>query len=139
VTTLLASQRAEGWNAPRVLGGGVSWNSFCTGIPFLRLVGASPSRCENNAPFIAPGGRGSDEPQEGYAKVKLKCHSSKKDFRGGVDSGDDFRYYESLAAEGHLFVVSPIAGYAPVEILGRMDFIADGPVWRAVLKNDFKE
>ena len=52
----------------------VDIGTFCTGIPVLRLVGASPSRCKNNAPFIALGGRGSDEPHAAYANVKLKCY-----------------------------------------------------------------
>ena len=41
-----------------------------------------------------------------------------------------------LAREGRLYVVSPQPGYAPAEVLGRMDFVKDGVVHRAILKTE---
>jgi hypothetical protein len=81
VTTLQASQIAEGWDTPRVVDG----RSFSDLKPDERL-----------------------------------------------------EYYVRLAEEGRLYLVSPVAGYAPAEFLERMDFVPDGPVHRAVLKQKLK-
>ncbi len=44
-------------------------------------------------------------------------------------------HYLQLAHEGRFYVVSPFAGYAPADVLERMDFIHDGAVYRAVPKD----
>ena len=48
-----------------------------------------------------------------------------------LDLSDDWLQH---AAEGRLFVVSPVPGYAPGALLEHCDFVPDGVVFRAVLK-----